>query len=103
MRKFLLTGAALCVLGASSVITSEAPAASQCILPGTTDLSGNLVSPGGPCNGNNGFGNGTDAQCTLQETSSGSGIFQTVCVGGATGDPGPDKPPGNSGPKGPNR
>jgi hypothetical protein len=91
MRRFLLlTGAAVCLSGAAMcMVEKSAFAAAQCILPGTTDSSGNLVSPGGPCNGNNGFGNGTEPTCTLVGT-------ETVCTQPAPG--GTDTPPGKSNP-----
>jgi hypothetical protein len=70
-------------LHASRIVVAKA----ACILPGTTDSSGNAISPGGPCNGNNGIGNGSEPSCRL---SCNGNVCSTICDG-------PDTPPGNSG------
>jgi hypothetical protein len=85
MRKMLLLTGAAIILGAASFSATETHAKAQCIL-GTPD---GTVSQSGPCNGNNGKGNGSEPSCHL--------------VGNTTVCDGPDTPPGNSGPKGPGR
>ena len=115
-KVLLLVGAAFCLLGvpafaatgtsqnsthhvalhASRIVVAKATCMNPgtpnqsgpcCILPGTTDSSGNLISPGGPCNGNNGKGNGSEPSCRL---SCNGNVCSTICNG-------PDTPPGNSG------
>ena len=102
-KVLLLVGAAFCFFGVPAFaatgasqnstrhVTSHASrivvAKAACILPGTTDSSGNLISPGGPCNGNNGKGNGSEPSCSLSCNGS---VCSTICDG-------PDTPPGNSG------
>jgi hypothetical protein len=108
-KALLLAGAAICFLGAPAFAATGAGqnnahhvvlrastivvAKAACILPGTTDSSGNLVSPGGPCNGNNGKGNGSEPSCRLSCAGS---VCSTICDG-------PDTPPGNSGGNGANK
>jgi hypothetical protein len=108
-KVLLLVGAAICFSGAPAFAATGTGqnsthhvalhasriviAKAACILPGTTDSSGNLISPGGPCQGNNGYGNGTEPSCTLACTGN---VCTTVCNG-------PDIPPGNSAGHGSNK
>lgn len=85
MHRFLSAGTAAIAMMALPVVSSTSAFSKTECIPGTTD--GAVVSSSGPCQGNNGFGNGTDDIATPPGHSNPQG-------------PKGGTPPGNSNPNG---